>query len=132
MLVTLDMIHDLSRKMKISLKKQIWENTVNHQIHQILLINSKNDKTEYHGRTYAKNEVVIEPGLISNNFEFREPEFYKLVKMCTCDDDSQTVYTVPVGRYNKQTSVEESKYTIIGIITFYIVLISIIHIMSQR
>ena len=28
----------------------------------------------------------------------------------TRDDDSQNNFTVPVGRYNQQTSVEESKY----------------------
>ena len=28
----------------------------------------------------------------------------------TRDDDSQNIYTVPVGRCNQQTSVEESKY----------------------
>ena len=30
--------------------------------------------------------------------------------MVTRDDDSENMYTVPVGRYNEQTSVEESKY----------------------
>ena len=28
----------------------------------------------------------------------------------TSDDDSQNIYTVPVGRCNLQTSVDESKY----------------------
>ena len=28
----------------------------------------------------------------------------------TCDDYSQKIYTVPVGRWNQQTSVEEFKY----------------------
>ena len=28
----------------------------------------------------------------------------------TRDDDSQNIYTVPVGRCNQQTSVEDSKY----------------------
>ena len=28
----------------------------------------------------------------------------------TCDDDSQNIYTIPVGRCNQHTSVEESKY----------------------
>ena len=28
----------------------------------------------------------------------------------TCDDDSQNIYTVTVGRFNQQTSIEESKY----------------------
>ena len=39
-----------------------------------------------------------------------EPEFYKLVTTVICDDDSKNIYTVPVGRCNKQKSVEESKY----------------------
>ena len=30
--------------------------------------------------------------------------------MVTCDDDSQNMYTVLVGRCNEQTSVEQSKY----------------------
>ena len=40
---------------------------------QIICITSKNGKTEYRGRKYAKNEVVLEPGWISDDFEFREP-----------------------------------------------------------
>ena len=28
----------------------------------------------------------------------------------TRDDDSKNVYTLPVGRFNQQTSVEDSKY----------------------
>ena len=67
------MVHDLSRKMKISLKKHRLENSVKHQIHQIIRITSKNGKTEYLGRTYAKNGVVLEPDCISDSFEFREP-----------------------------------------------------------
>ena len=59
--------------MNISLKKQILENSVKHYIHQIVRITSKNGKTEYRGRTYTKNEVVIEPGWISNASELREP-----------------------------------------------------------
>ena len=59
---------------------------------------------------YAKNEVLLEPGWISDDFEFREPCFYKLVTMVTCDDDSLNIYTVPVGRYNQQASVKEYKY----------------------
>ena len=58
----------------ITLKKRL-DKSINHQIHQIIRINRKNGKTEYRGRTYAKNKVVIEPGWISNVFEFREPEF---------------------------------------------------------
>ena len=53
---------------------------------------------------------IYQPGLISDAFEFRELEFYKLVTMVTCDDESQNTYTVPVGRCNQQTSVEEYKY----------------------
>ena len=41
--------------------------------------------------------------------EFCEPEFYKLVTKVTCDDNSQNIYTVPIGRWNQQTSVEEPK-----------------------
>ena len=67
-------------------------------------------KTEYRGWTYAKNEVVLQPGWISDAFEFRELNFYKLVTSVTRDDDSQNMYTVPVGRCNKHTSVEESKF----------------------
>ena len=54
-----NMVHDLSRQIRISLKKQILENSVKHKIHQIVRITSKNDKTEYRGRKYAKNEVVL-------------------------------------------------------------------------
>ena len=32
------------------------------------------------------------------------------MKKITRDDDSQNIYTVPVGRCNQQTSVEDSKY----------------------
>ena len=60
--------------------------------------------------TYAKNEVVIEPGWISNAFELREPEFYKLVKTVTCYEDSKNIYTVTIGRCNQLTSIDESKY----------------------
>ena len=75
--------------MKISVKK--------HLIHQIIRITSKNGKTEYCGRTYAKNEVVLEPGWISDDFELREPELYKLVKKVTRDDYSHIINTVPIG-----------------------------------
>ena len=63
-----NMVQDVSRQIKISLLKQILNNSVKHQIHQILRITSKNGKTEYHGSTYAKNEVVLEPGWISDAF----------------------------------------------------------------
>ena len=86
------------------------ENSVKHQIYQIIRIISKNVKIEYHGRTYAKNWVVLEPGWISDAFELRKPEFYKLVTTVTRDDGSHNIYTVPVGRCNLQKSVDESKY----------------------
>ena len=57
-----------------------------------------------------KNEVILQPGWISDAFESCEPEFYKLVKTVTGDDDSQYIHTVPDGRCNQQTSVGESKY----------------------
>ena len=40
----------------------------------------------------------------------REPESHKRATTITSDDDSKNIYTVPVGRFNQQTSVEESKY----------------------
>ena len=91
------MVQDLSRKMKVSLKKQILKKSVKYKIHHILCITSKNGKTEYRGTTYAKNEVVLEAGWITNAFELREPESYKLVTTVTLNDDSKHIYTVPVG-----------------------------------
>ena len=32
------------------------------------------------------------------------------MKKVTCDDDSRNIYTVPIGRCNQHTSVEESQY----------------------
>ena len=72
------------------------ENSDKHQIHQIISITRKNCKIEFRGRTYEKNEVVLEPGWISPAFEFCEPEFYKLVTTVTCDDESPNIYTVTV------------------------------------
>ena len=46
--------------------------------------------------TYAKNEVVLETGWISDAFELHVPEFYKLVKTVTRDDDSRNIYAVTV------------------------------------
>ena len=86
------------------------ENSVKQQIHQTQRITGRNDKTEYRGWTYAKNEVVLQPGWISDAFDLRELEFYKLVKTVTCDYDSQNIFTVPVGLCNKHTSFEEFKY----------------------
>ena len=74
------------------------ENSVKHKINQILRITENNSKTEYRGRTCAKNEVVLEPGIVSDAFEFRGPEFYKLATTVTRDDDSQNINTVPVGK----------------------------------
>ena len=104
------MVQDLSRQRWISLKKHIFYNSSKQQIHQIIRINSKNSKTEYCGRTYTKNEVVLEIGWISDYFELRKPEFYKLVATVPRDDDSQNIYTVPVGRCFEQTSVDDFKY----------------------
>ena len=63
----------LSRQMKISLEKHRLENCVKHQIHQIQYISDRNGKTEYRGWTYARNEVVLQPGCIMDDFEFRVP-----------------------------------------------------------
>ena len=57
----------------MTLKNQRLEKSVKQKIYQILRITSKNGKTEYRGRTYAKKEVVLEPGWISDAFEFRGP-----------------------------------------------------------
>ena len=57
-----------------------------------------------------KNEVVLEPGWISDTFELREPEFYKLATTVARDDESPNIYTLPVGRCGLQTSVYESEY----------------------
>ena len=89
--------------MKIALKKQRLENSVKYKIHQILRINSKSGKTEYRGRKYVKNKVALETGWISDAFELRELEFYKIVTTVTHDDDNENIYTVPVGRFNQQT-----------------------------
>ena len=86
------------------------DNSFKHQIQKIIQITSKNCKTEYRGRTYAKNEVLLEPGWISDAFELCEPYFYKLVTTVTHDDYSQNIYTVPVGLCDPQTSVDDSKY----------------------
>ena len=59
--------------MKIAIKKDILDNSVKNKIHQIERITGRNGKKEYRGWTYAKNEVVLQPGCISDAFEFREP-----------------------------------------------------------
>ena len=86
------------------------ENSFKQQIHQIQLITVSNGKPEYCGRTFAKNDVVLEPDWSSDAFEFCEPGFYKPVTKVTRDDDSKDIYTVPVEQCNIQTSVEESKH----------------------
>ena len=86
------------------------ENIVKHQIHQILCITRNNDKIEYPGRKYEKNDVILELGCISDAFELHEPEIYKLVTMVSRDDESPNINTIPVVRCNLQTSVDESKY----------------------
>ena len=74
------------------------DNSVKHQIDQILRITIKNGKTEYRGRIYAKNDVVLEPGWIRDSFEFYEPEFDKLLTTVARGEDSRNVNTVPIGR----------------------------------
>ena len=74
------------------------EKSVKHRIHQIKCIPGRNGKIEYRKWTYAKNEVVLQPGWTSDAFELREPKFYKPKKTVTRDDDSQNIYTVPIGR----------------------------------
>ena len=63
------MVQDLSIKIKITLKKQILENSVEQKIQQIQRTTGSNGNTEYRGWTYAKNEVVLQPGWISDAFE---------------------------------------------------------------
>ena len=58
----------------------------------------------------CEKQILLEPGWISDAYELHEPEFYKLVKTVTLDDDSQNIYTVPVVWWNQQASAEESKY----------------------
>ena len=93
--------------MMISLKKQILKNIPEQQIN---CITNRNGKTEYRGRINVKKEFVLQPGWIMDAFELSEPELYKLVKTVTYGDESQTIYTVPIGKCNQQTSDEEYKY----------------------
>ena len=60
-------VNDLAGEMKKSLKKQILETSNKPQIHKITRITDNNGKTEYHVRTYANNEVALEPGWICEN-----------------------------------------------------------------
>ena len=80
------------------------ETSIKPQIHKITRITNNNGKTKYLGMTYANNEVALEPGWIREKFEFREPEFYKLVTTLTCDETRHKTYTVPVGRCALHTS----------------------------
>ena len=91
------MVQDLSIQINIALKKHILENSVKQKIHQIQRITRNNGKTEYRGRTYAKNEFLLEPGWIGDAFEFREQELYKLVTTITHGYESENISTVPVG-----------------------------------
>ena len=72
------------------------ENSVEHKIHQIQRITGSNGKSEYRGRTYAKNEVVLQPGCTRDAFDLLGLEFYKLVTTVITDDDSLNIYTIPV------------------------------------
>ena len=78
-------------------------------MHQIKCITGRNGKTEYHEWTYAKNEVLLEPGWVRDAFEFHELELYKLATTVTCDDYSRKINIVPIGRCNQLTTFEESK-----------------------
>ena len=84
-------VHDMRSKMKISLKKQRMEKSIKLQIHKITHITENNDKIDYHVRKYANNVVALEPGWICDNFEFREPEFYKLVTTVICDETKHKI-----------------------------------------
>ena len=57
-----------------------------------------------------KNEVVLEPGCISDAFMLSKPKFYKVVTTVTRDYESPNIYNVLVGQCNIKTSVDESKY----------------------
>ena len=100
-------VHDLPSQMKRSLKKQILEKIIKLKIQKITRITDNNGKTEYHGITYANNVVSLESGWICDNFEFREPEFYKLVTTVTCDENQHKTHIVPVGRCALHTSQDE-------------------------
>ena len=90
-------VHDLTGEMKKSFKKQRFETSINPQIHKITRITDNNGKTKYLGRTYANNEVALEPSWIREEFEVSEPDFYKQVTTVTCDETKNKTYTVPVG-----------------------------------
>ena len=98
-------VHDLTGEMTISLKKQRLEKSIKPQIQKIIRITDNNGKTDYHGRTYANHLAALEPGWIRENFEFREPEFYKLMTTVTCDETKHKTFIVPIGRCALHTSV---------------------------
>ena len=79
--------------------------SIHPQIHKISRITDSYGKTKYLGRTYANNEVAFKPGRISENFEFSEPYFYKLVTTVTCDETKHKTYTLPFGQWFLHTSV---------------------------
>ena len=39
-----------------------------------------------------RKKVLLEPGWISDDFEFREPEFYKIVTTLTRDDEKSKYF----------------------------------------
>ena len=86
------------------------ETSIKPQIHKLTRITDNNSKIEYHGSTYANNEVALEPGWIRENFEFSEPELYKQVTTVTCDETQHKTYTVHVGRCALHTSVYEPNF----------------------
>ena len=85
------------------------ETSINPQIQKITRITENNRKTKYLRRTYANNEVELEPGWIRESFEFSEPVFYKLVTTVTCDETQHKTYTVSVGLCAMHTSVYKPK-----------------------
>ena len=67
------MVHDLPRQIKISLKNRHRRTVSNIKYTKYYVSLEKMVKTEYRGSTYAKNDVVLEPGWVSDAFELREP-----------------------------------------------------------
>ena len=59
--------------MEKALLKLIFENIVEQQVHQVQHITGRDGKTKYRGWKYSKKEVLLEPGWISDAFEFCEP-----------------------------------------------------------
>ena len=103
-------VYDLTGEMKKSLKNRDWKQVSNHKYtksHASLTIMVKQITVEGH---MPKNEVVLEPGWICENFVFSEPAFYKQVTTVTCDETQHKNYSVPVGRYALHTSVYEPNF----------------------